>query len=84
MLRCQDCARLSSDYIDGNLSWRQRLAVLFHLAMCRACWGYLGQMRQTVGALRRAARRAAAEEDRDQTAADDARRKALEMFRSAL
>jgi anti-sigma factor RsiW len=52
MLRCQQVAELLSDELDGRVSWRQRLAMRLHLAMCGACRRYAQQLRLTVEALR--------------------------------
>ena len=52
MLRCRDVADLSSDYVNGDLTWSRRFAVRLHLTICRFCRRYVRQMRETVGLLR--------------------------------
>lgn len=56
MLSCRDVAASASDYINRDLTWRQRLGVRFHLLMCRFCHRYVHQMRQTVSLLGRIGR----------------------------
>jgi hypothetical protein len=53
MLSCKDTSLLVTRALDEPLSWRQRLGVRLHLAMCGACRRF---ERQTAF-LRRAARR---------------------------
>jgi predicted anti-sigma-YlaC factor YlaD len=52
MLRCRDIADLSSDYVNGDLTWSRRFAVRLHLTICRFCRRYVRQMRETVRLLR--------------------------------
>ena len=52
MLRCKEVARkLASDEF-AEAGWGDRLAVRFHLAMCRHCRRYAAQLR-AIGALAR-------------------------------
>lgn len=53
MISCRRASRLMSDELDRPLSRRERLALVLHLAMCRAC----SHCRRQMGFLRRAARR---------------------------
>lgn len=53
MLDCKDTSALVSRSMDEALSWRQRMAVRLHLAMCSACRRFAAQM----SFLRQAARR---------------------------
>lgn len=53
MLSCRDVANRSSDYLNRDLPWRERLAVRFHLLMCLGCSRYYEQMRATLTMLRR-------------------------------
>ncbi|MCC7241511.1 MAG: zf-HC2 domain-containing protein [Acidobacteria bacterium] len=78
MLRCRDVARLASDYINGDLSWRQRLAIRAHLLMCRHCSRYLLQMRQAVALVRRLGR-----SGRTSRRPADAEEDARSIFRAA-
>jgi predicted anti-sigma-YlaC factor YlaD len=53
MLSCKELVAQSSDYLDLQLSLRQRLAVRTHLAMCRNCRRFIRQMRLSQLVLRR-------------------------------
>ena len=44
MLNCRQLVALSSDYLDAQLSLRQRLAVRAHLAMCWRCRRFVRQL----------------------------------------
>jgi len=44
MLSCKDLVAHSSDFLDGQLSLRERLGVRAHLAMCRHCRRFIRQM----------------------------------------
>lgn len=48
MLSCQQLTELVTDYLEGRLSLRQRIAFHLHLGMCSRCRAYLKQMRLTV------------------------------------
>jgi len=48
LLRCRDVSGLATDFLEGDLGWRQRLAVRLHLLVCDGCRAFLGQMRRTV------------------------------------
>lgn len=58
MLSCRDTSDRASDYLDGTLSWRQRIAVRMHLLFCDVCRRYVRQMAATVVALRSVGRSA--------------------------
>ncbi len=47
VLKCRDISELSTDYSEGTLSTRRRLAVGLHLLMCRMCRTYLDQLAKT-------------------------------------
>jgi anti-sigma factor RsiW len=49
-LVCRDAVELVSDYLDGNLSRRNRRRLEKHLEGCDACQAYLAQVRATVAA----------------------------------
>lgn len=54
MLSCRELStRHASDYVDGYLPLRKRLAVGIHLAMCSACRRFLRQLRLVKGVLRK-------------------------------
>lgn len=52
MLSCKDLVAQSSDFLDGQLSLRERLGVRAHLAMCRHCLRFIRQMKVTQRVLR--------------------------------
>ena len=52
MLTCKELVALSSDYLDGQLTLRQRLAVRAHLAMCGNCRRFIRQMKLTQAVIR--------------------------------
>ena len=52
MLSCKDLVAQSSDFLDGQLSLRERLGVRAHLAMCRHCRRFIRQMKVTQRVLR--------------------------------
>lgn len=56
MLTCQGVAERASDHLDGALTFRQRLAVEFHLKLCPNCRAYLAQLRKTLFLAREAAK----------------------------
>ncbi len=45
MLMCRDLARMASDYIDGELTARQKMSVKMHLMMCVHCRTFIGNLR---------------------------------------
>ncbi|UJJ31886.1 zf-HC2 domain-containing protein [Halopseudomonas maritima] len=45
MLKCKGLVALSSDLLDGELTWKQRIAVRAHLAMCVRCRRFIRQLR---------------------------------------
>lgn len=52
MLTCKELVTHSSDYLDGQLTLRQRLAVRAHLAMCGNCRRFIRQMKLTQAVIR--------------------------------
>ncbi len=48
MLTCRELTELITNYMEGRLSFRERLRVQMHLGMCRHCRRYLQQMKSTV------------------------------------
>ncbi|WP_397451753.1 anti-sigma factor family protein [Pseudomonas sp. NA-150] len=52
MLTCKQQVAKSSDYLDGHLSFRERLGVRYHLAICPNCRRFMRQMRLAQAALR--------------------------------
>lgn len=53
MLKCREVSELASDFIDRQLGFGARLAVLAHLSLCPRCRLYLRQLRLTAATLRR-------------------------------
>lgn len=45
MPTCKDIAKQASDYVDGHLTVRQRLAFACHLLVCGQCREFLHQLR---------------------------------------
>jgi hypothetical protein len=43
-MNCQEVARIVSEMKDRPVSWRARLTVHLHLAMCRMCQTYRKQL----------------------------------------
>lgn len=52
MLTCKELVAHSSDYLDGQMTLRQRLAVRAHLAMCGNCRRFIRQMKLTQAVIR--------------------------------
>jgi len=52
MLKCRDIEAMTSDYLDKNLSRRQRMAFRLHLFLCHNCRNYIKQLRITVASIR--------------------------------
>lgn len=53
MLSCKEVTELATDYLEGDLAWRERVRVRLHLWMCRHCRRYLDQMRKVIELLER-------------------------------
>ena len=53
MLSCKQQVARSSDYLDGQLSFRKRLLVRHHLLFCPNCRRFIKQMRLMSAALRK-------------------------------
>jgi anti-sigma factor RsiW len=52
MLTCKELVAHSSDFLDGQLTLRQRLAVRAHLALCGNCRRFIRQMKLTQAVIR--------------------------------
>ncbi|HLA31674.1 MAG TPA: zf-HC2 domain-containing protein [Pseudomonas sp.] len=52
MLSCKELVARSSDFLDKQLSFRQRLAVRRHLLACKNCRRFIKQMRLSQAVLR--------------------------------
>lgn len=53
MLTCKEQVARSSDYLDGQLSFRERLLVRHHLLFCPNCRRFIKQMRVMQATLRK-------------------------------
>jgi predicted anti-sigma-YlaC factor YlaD len=52
MLSCKELVARSSAVLDGELSFRERMAVRRHLMLCRNCRRFIKQMKLTQAVLR--------------------------------
>lgn len=48
MISCKDLTELVTDYMEGNMTFCQRLSFQLHVGMCRPCREYLRQVTFTV------------------------------------
>ncbi|MDT7044241.1 anti-sigma factor family protein [Candidatus Nitronereus thalassa] len=48
---CQDLVNLMTDFLEGSLSFSERLRFQIHLGFCRGCRAYLSQMKTTIRTL---------------------------------
>jgi len=53
MLKCRDIATQASDYLDDNLTLKQRLAVALHLLICGKCRAFIRHLRLALDYYRR-------------------------------
>lgn len=53
MLTCKDVSERVTEYLERELTWRQRGQYWLHLAMCAVCRRYVAQMRVTTALLKR-------------------------------
>ncbi len=51
MLTCKQMTELVTDYVEGHLGLRDRIAFRMHLGMCSHCRRYVRQMKETVTTL---------------------------------
>jgi len=47
-MSCRDLTELVTDYMEGRMSFMQRLSFQIHVGMCKPCREYLRQMKLTV------------------------------------
>ena len=52
MLTCKELVARSSELLDGELSFRERMAVRRHLVLCRNCRRFIKQMKLTQAVVR--------------------------------
>ena len=50
-LTCKQLTEVITDYLEGTLSFWDRLRFQMHLGMCHACRNYLRQMKMTIQTL---------------------------------
>lgn len=62
MLSCKEVVRQADDFLERRLTWRGRLAMYLHLAICAYCRRYLSHMTTLLAALRLRQRRASDDE----------------------
>ncbi len=48
MMSCRDITEVVTDYMEGRMSFMQKIAFQFHVGMCGPCREYLRQMKLTV------------------------------------
>jgi predicted anti-sigma-YlaC factor YlaD len=51
MLTCQELTEVVTDYLEGRLTFMQRLRFRLHIGMCRHCRAYLRQMKLMIRTL---------------------------------
>ena len=49
---CWETAELITDYLEGSLTFTQRIRFQMHVGLCFSCRNYLRQMKYTVATLR--------------------------------
>jgi|TARA_R100000935_G_scaffold22299_1_gene41148 predicted anti-sigma-YlaC factor YlaD len=52
MLKCRQIEQLASDYLDKDLSFRQRMAFKLHLFICHNCRNYVRQLKITITSIK--------------------------------
>ena len=52
MVSCKDVSEKAHLLVDGELSFRERLAIRFHLFICKYCRRYVSQLKLTLSTLR--------------------------------
>ncbi len=51
VMSCAELVEIITEYLEGAMSFRDRMRFELHLAMCPACRRYIRQMRDTVATL---------------------------------
>ena len=51
MLNCRDVVADADRLLEGEMSWRERMAIKFHLLMCRHCRRYIRQLKRLIAAV---------------------------------
>ena len=58
-MTCKEFVEIVTDYLEGSVSFADRVRVALHLGLCCGCRRYFGQMQHTVRILRQLPRRPA-------------------------
>ena len=66
MLTCKELTELVTDYLEGRMSFMERLKIQMHLGMCIRCRTYLRQMKMTIRTLGKLPREAMPADVRDE------------------
>jgi predicted anti-sigma-YlaC factor YlaD len=66
---CRDVSELATDYMEGALNWRGRIAVRWHLGVCSMCRAHLDRLGKTQHLLGRSVLAAPAVEIEDRLVA---------------
>ena len=53
MLTCKELTEVVTDYLEGRMSFMQRLSFQMHLGMCKHCRAYLRSIRMSIQTLGR-------------------------------
>ena len=53
MITCKDISETASDYLEGPMTTRRRLAYRLHLLMCKHCRRFIRQFHLTIGTIQR-------------------------------
>ncbi len=72
-MSCQDLVELITEYLEGNLSFSERIRFQLHLGLCQGCRNYLHQMKSTIRILGKLPA---------ESMPDDVRDELLERFRT--
>ena len=51
MLTCKELSALSDEILEGSLPFKQKASVKLHLAMCKHCRRYLGNLKLTLSVI---------------------------------
>jgi len=51
VLSCREVVNDADQLLDGELHWRQRLSIRFHLLICHNCRRYVRQLRMLIFAI---------------------------------
>lgn len=51
MLSCQQLTEIITDYLEGRMSFADRMRFQMHVGMCKHCRTYLRQMKATIASL---------------------------------